>query len=238
MRTRLPLVLGLAALLVTAAVVAQGRSAVSVGESRPLFGAIWLPAIPVPAVDPPSEQVDPDDQSGFAGEIIGRLIVALPVVLLGLALLVGLIGAVRRRRLGAATPAVPMADDEAGERRAATSARLLDAAQAASEQLREHTGGPPADAVVAAWLRLEDAAAGAGTCRLPHQTPTEFAAAVLAEHTINEPALEELRVRYERARFGLPNQTTAADAAAARAALDQIARALTDKQSHQRVGER
>jgi Na+-transporting methylmalonyl-CoA/oxaloacetate decarboxylase gamma subunit len=240
MRIRLPLVLGLAALLVTAAVVAQGRSAVSVGESRPLFGAVWLPTIPLPAGDPPpppSERVDEADsadQTSLAGDLTGRLIVALPIVLLCLALLVGLVGAVRRRRIGAAAPTAPMEDDQAGEHRAATSARLLVAARAASEQLRERTGGSPADAVVAAWLRLEQAAAGAGTRRLPHQTPTEFAAAVLAEHTTNEPALEDLRVRYERARFGLPNQTTAADAAAARAALGQIMRAL----AAQRVGGR
>ena len=42
-------------------------------------------------------------------------------------------------------------------------------------------GGPVDDVIVACWVRLEDAAAGAGVERLPSETPAELAARVLAD---------------------------------------------------------
>ena len=57
------------------------------------------------------------------------------------------------------------------------------------------------DAVIAAWLALEEAAASSGVRRAPAQTPTEFTLAVL-ERTAAEPAeTRELLALYHRARF-------------------------------------
>jgi Domain of unknown function (DUF4129) len=83
-------------------------------------------------------------------------------------------------------------------------------------------GGPPSGAVVAAWVELERSAAATGTEREPHQTPTEFTAAIIADHTVDTAALRDLRVLYHRARFGTPGDVTAADAMAARSALEKI----------------
>ncbi len=59
----------------------------------------------------------------------------------------------------------------------------------------------PADAVIAAWIAMEDAAEASGIARRPSQTPTEFTVAVLDVTGVEgEPARRLLGV-YHRARF-------------------------------------
>lgn len=59
----------------------------------------------------------------------------------------------------------------------------------------------PVDAVVAAWLALEEAAASSGVRRSPAQTPTEFTVAVLERTDADPDATSELLALYHRARF-------------------------------------
>jgi hypothetical protein len=92
--------------------------------------------------------------------------------------------------------------------------------QDALEQARDvlvRAGGEPRDAVIRAWVTLENATAYK---RAPHQTATEFTVALLAKETADEDAVRELRALYHRARFG--QHSGDGDAAAARAALDRI----------------
>lgn len=57
------------------------------------------------------------------------------------------------------------------------------------------------DAIIAAWLSLENAAKEAGTIRDPAQTPTEFTLQVLSDTPATPQAIEELLVLYQQARF-------------------------------------
>lgn len=57
------------------------------------------------------------------------------------------------------------------------------------------------DAVIAAWLALEDAARESGVRRVPAQTPTEFTLAVLERTSADPDATRELLGLYHRARF-------------------------------------
>jgi hypothetical protein len=83
----------------------------------------------------------------------------------------------------------------------------------------------PRDAVVAAWVALEEAAARAGTRRDPAQTPTEFTGTVLAATPAPADAVTRLRTLYQRARFtDRPVDNTSVDQA--RTALAEIARSL------------
>lgn len=59
----------------------------------------------------------------------------------------------------------------------------------------------PVDAVVAAWLALEDAAEASGVRRGPAQTPTEFTVTVLERTSADAAATAELLALYHRARF-------------------------------------
>lgn len=224
MRSRLPL-LALVAVVVLAAVVARGRSALAVGEPGSLLGGLWLPSF---GFSTSTGSAGDSTWPIFLGiQLAVWIVLLIPMGLLGVVIMIALVGSMRRRRIGRSTPVVAPAPDEVtGDQNGSAAGRLLSAARAARSILREHTGGPPSDAIVAAWLRLEEAAAGSGTRRRAHQTPTEFAAAVLAAHTMHEPALDELRMLYQRARFGRAEEVGPVQARAAHAALDRIMRAL------------
>lgn len=100
---------------------------------------------------------------------------------------------------------------------------LQDAVTRALAHLDGHAR--PRDAVVAAWVALEEAAARAGAHRDPAQTPTEFAGTVLANTPAPPAAVARLRTLYQRARFtDRPIDRTAV--AQARTALADIARSL------------
>jgi hypothetical protein len=84
---------------------------------------------------------------------------------------------------------------------------------------------PPGDAVIAAWVALERAAGRSGVVRDPAQTATEFTLDVL-DATRAEPAASRALLRlYLAARFS-DRVVTAADVAAARAALAEIDRGV------------
>lgn len=61
--------------------------------------------------------------------------------------------------------------------------------------------GDPTDAIVAAWLALEEAAAASGVYREPAATPTEFTVDVLERTKASPAATAELLHLYHRARF-------------------------------------
>ncbi len=92
-------------------------------------------------------------------------------------------------------------------------------AQAAVTQLEQ--AGPPRDAIVAAWLALEEAAEASGVHRRPAQTPTEFTTSVLARTGADEAAVTALLGLYHQARFSTRSPGTA-EVHAAAAALTQI----------------
>lgn len=62
--------------------------------------------------------------------------------------------------------------------------------------------GTPRDAVVRAWLGLEDAAVVAGAPRHPSETPSEYVARIIRRFDADRDAADELRGLYERVRFG------------------------------------
>ena len=90
-------------------------------------------------------------------------------------------------------------------------------------ELRSHRR--PADAVVAAWVRLEAAAARSGVVRDRAATPTEFTVSVLDRTPADPNATQELLRLYLRARFS-EDLMTADDVAAAIAALRTLAAGL------------
>lgn len=61
--------------------------------------------------------------------------------------------------------------------------------------------GEPNDAIVAAWLALEEAAASSGVRRQPAETPSEFTVDVLRATAADPRATRDLLALYHRARF-------------------------------------
>src|SRR5437762_14082770 len=85
-----------------------------------------------------------------------------------------------RRRGGRTTRQPSLLDDDGAA--ADVHTWVARATRRALVEMDRRAGGPPGDAVIAAWVQLEQDAAASGTERLPHQTPSAFTAEVLAHH--------------------------------------------------------
>jgi hypothetical protein len=224
-RAKLPMLLSLAALLLLAVLATRGRSAVPRGRGL-VLGA--LPTTTPHGVTqhvrtPKAPRLSPALGIGLSTGIV----IALVAFLFGLVMVLLLLASLRlRRRRRLRLEPQPEHGEQAAGGDAGAGLTLLRGTRSALARLRQRAGGPPSDAVQQAWLALESAAAGSGTERRPDQTSTEFTSAVLAAHAVDQVALATLRGLYQRARFGLPDSVTEADAEAAIAALDRIAATL------------
>jgi hypothetical protein len=79
----------------------------------------------------------------------------------------------------------------------------------------------PADAVVRAWIGLQETAEESGIVRRPSETPTEFTSRILSGAFADDRALRTLLRLYLRTRFG-DHPVTDQDVAAVREALAQL----------------
>lgn len=86
--------------------------------------------------------------------------------------------------------------------------------------------GDPRRVVIACWVRLEQAAAAAGTPRHPGDTPTDLVLRLLAGHEVSASALYPLADVYHRARYASHAVDTGMRDAA-RSALAQVRAELT-----------
>jgi hypothetical protein len=82
-------------------------------------------------------------------------------------------------------------------------------------------GATPTDAIVAAWLGLEESATDVGFSRGRSETPSEFALRIITRRSGITHAANALLDLYERVRFG-GHDADEEDRAAARAALETI----------------
>lgn len=80
----------------------------------------------------------------------------------------------------------------------------------------------PVDAVMKAWLGLQQTAEDSGIVRGPAETPTEFTTRILSRVFADDRAIQTLLELYQQARFGARPVTTA-DVARAQAALQGLA---------------
>lgn len=213
-----PLVVGAA--LVVVALAARGNSPV-----------VYDGTLVAPDAATPSTVVSGEDSAaeGVVGVVGGSLVALLVVVLCVLVLLslgaaVMMIGP-RRKRVRQGPSAVATADEDVEDGRPGAEL-MLSGARKALATLRERPSGPPSDAVVAAWLDLEEAAASSGAPRQDHETPTEFTGALLTRYEVDVEAASTLRRLYQRARFGEPGRVTERDAASAVAALERVVACL------------
>jgi hypothetical protein len=81
----------------------------------------------------------------------------------------------------------------------------------------------PADAIVRAWLGLQETAEESGIVRQPAETPTEFTSRILSRAFADDRAIRTLLRLYLRTRFG-DHPVTTEDVAAVRAALEELVR--------------
>ena len=220
----LALVVGLLGL----AALAAGHSALQIGQVEA------GPAAPPPAAQedfstpiqpsfPPSPEevvaAEPSELPGWlapaAAVLCGAVVLAVVVLVVWVLVRDGL-RRVRRR---------PVTYSDDPHRPAPNADEVVAAVDAGLTDLSD-TDGDPRRAVIACWLRLEQAAAAAGTPRQVGDSPTDLVARLLHAHQISADVLAALADVYREARYG----THAVDARMrnqAREALQRIRTELT-----------
>jgi hypothetical protein len=202
-RTRRWVPLGGAVLLVTVVAASAAFGSLQIGRA-PLRneGPAGRPsgsASPPPDASDAASLPPPDDTSQF--QLPGWLTTTAEV-LCGLAV-VALVGLllwyvvrdtiqVRARPLAEAGGDPDALTAQAREVVAAVDAGLADLSDADADTRR---------AVIACWVRLEEAAAAAGTWRLPGETPADLVGRLLTEHRVSRPVLDGFAAVYREARY-------------------------------------
>jgi hypothetical protein len=136
---------------------------------------------------------DPVNLPGWVGTLVGVLCVGFVLA----AVLAGIGFALRdvlRRRPG---PAAAAADPV---RRGAAADEVLAAVDAGLTAL-DAADGDPRRVVIACWVRLEQAAAAAGTPRLAADTSTDLVTRLLAGHAVSADVLAGFAAVYRAARY-------------------------------------
>ena len=105
----------------------------------------------------------------------------------------------RERRLPAAGPAFELPPEEEFPPE--------ELAEAVDETLATIERGPVSEAIIACWVRVEDAAEQAGMPLRATETSTEFADRVLGSYGVQEPVLRTLSALYREARFSAHTMT-------------------------------
>ncbi|GAA1735811.1 hypothetical protein GCM10009809_33750 [Isoptericola hypogeus] len=211
---------------------------VVVGSATATPWRVSVPDVVLPdaATDLPVREEAPLPSSGAVpeqGTPETLTVVAIVLAVAGALLIVLLVVLLARRYLASlAAPAEEDGDDPPAPGGVAPGAApaiaLTDLQDAVQQALRRVDGAAtPHDAVVAAWVSLEDAAATRGTARDPAETPTEFATRLLADTPAPAARVRELRALYAEARF-TRRPVGPGQVARARDALRDVARALDD----------
>ncbi|WP_212827504.1 DUF4129 domain-containing protein [Catellatospora sp. TT07R-123] len=193
--------LAVAALLTVAAAAASvsvlpiGRATPDGQGAQPTASASATPSPSAPAPTPSaSEQPVADSGTGWVGLVAVGVLLAI-----GAVVLVVLLGAAARsttrfrRRAIRERPPVKLAQATAeADVMAALDAGLLDLDDDAAD---------PRTAVIACWVRLEQAAAAAGVARLPGDTATDLVVRMLVGRRLSSDVLNGFADVYRRARF-------------------------------------
>lgn len=179
-----------------------------------MFLAVWV-ATAGPALDwsPNDGSVEPvprqtegsaqaPNMERCAGEQCGSsdglfaIIALVVIVVVGILLLIAVVVlfwskiSVRRRRPGARVgPGVPLPDVGDAVR------------EDAEQQYAALRAGAPRNAIVACWVRLEDAVMSAGLTVRGSETSTELTQRVLTTYLVDDAALRRLAALYREARF-------------------------------------
>ncbi|NJC70250.1 DUF4129 domain-containing protein [Planosporangium thailandense] len=169
--------------------------------------------VPLPAKTPPQQAADAAEAvptapaSAAAGDAAAGTAHQLPswagaaAGLLCLAFVVVVAGMlswylVRDRLRVTSAPLVSIADGAAPER----TEDVVAAVDAGLDRLGDRDADPRR-AVIACWVRLEEAAAAAGTPRRPGDTPTDLVGRLLLTHRVSHPVLDEFAAVYREARY-------------------------------------
>lgn len=151
----------------------------------------------------------------LTGVFSALLLLAAAVLAVAVAARLRLVLRRRRRRDDTGLRGPPGVPSEVEEPEAEELARVV------GQQVEAITHGSPRNAIVAAWVALEQAAERAGVPRFPTDTSTDLAARTLGSHVVDRGALDRLAALYREARFS-PHELTEHHRASARTCLERL----------------
>ena len=194
-------VLGVVAVLGIAAVAASMSSPeiTNVPVPGPLATPKSFP--PRTAQAPQGDAPLPGDRSGgfelpeWVTYTAGTICALLAVLLIG-----SLVWYLLKNRGPQAKPRLFVEPDQAKPMEAGAEEEVLAAVEAGLVELSD-ADADPRRAVIACWVRLERAAAAAGTPRLTGDSPTELVVRLLSGHRVSRRTLEGLADVYREARY-------------------------------------
>ncbi len=192
---------------VATVVALLGAAMLAAVFANPTFESRSGPAAPFEAPSPsplmPSMPADarsslmPEEPGTVFPSWVGTLITALCAAV-GVALVLGLLWLMLRDRLMVRKAVPKVADAEELHRRLQERVRAAVDEGLADLDVADRD---PRRAVIACWVRLEAAAAAAGTEREPGDTSTELVERLLAEHAVTASVLAGFAAVYREARF-------------------------------------
>jgi hypothetical protein len=156
---------------------------------------------PPPLLPPSREVVPPPSAEPVAGGELPDWVGRVALIVLGVLALVVLglvIWAVLRQTLGRRGTRKGRRDPRRPDSR--TAEDLVAALDAGLQELSD-TDRDPRRAVIACWVRLEQAAAAAGTPRHAGDSPTDLVARLLAEQHVDAGVLTPFAAVYRQARY-------------------------------------
>jgi hypothetical protein len=224
---RLAVACGGLGLLVVLASAVEGTRSRRAGLPAPVPLPAPTPGVPTPTARPRWLPPVPHQAGGLPPAVEAALLGVLAAGVLLLLVLV--VRRLWRRRWRWARPAVSSAlvgDGVAGAPVTHPDAPVVRRGIARALDLLAEDR-EPGDAVVQAWLGLEQAAEDSGVPRARAETPTEFTARLLGRVPADRAAVRTLLDLYSRARFAARGGSPA-DAGRARAALEVLARSWRD----------
>jgi hypothetical protein len=198
-----------------------------------------ITSVPVPrdtgthSPPPPSiPQTAPAGNMGPGGvqqtmQVPGWVTVIVSVLCIGLvaAVVALIIWMILRESVTSRKGSLPLEEEPANP--AAARDKVLAAVDAGLSDLND-ADADPRRAVIACWVRLEEAAASAGTPRRPGDSPTDLVLRLLAAHQISAPVLYPLADLYRLARYATHSVDTGMRDQA-RSALRQLRAELADE---------
>jgi hypothetical protein len=179
-----------------------------------LAAALSSPAVtrvPLPAERPPQQPAGTSDalrsaapleaapSSGGAYQLppwMGTVVTGLCLVFVAVVVAMLIWYVVRDRFRVRSAPLVT----SPGEPAPARTEEVVAALDAGLDRLGD-ADSDPRRAIIACWVRLEDAAAAAGTPRHPGDTSTDLVARLLVAHRVSRPVLDEFAAVYREARY-------------------------------------
>ena len=190
-----PLAAVLVLLFVTS--LAATRSAPQLEQIHPDATTTPPPLLPKTQPSAVADQQTPEAARGlpeWLGTAALYLLLVVALVVVGLAIWAILRDQARRRARKGRRGSTP------GRHGVRTAEELVAALDAGLEELSD-TDRDPRRAVIACWVRLEQAAAAAGTPRSPGDSPTDLVGRLLREQRVDAQVLAALLEVYREARY-------------------------------------